>query len=83
MAPSLLDELTPRERQVLALMEHTNEEIAGELFISLPTVKSHVTHILRKMGKTRRLGAVLEYRRLSGASGRPPDESTPHLHPPT
>jgi LuxR family maltose regulon positive regulatory protein len=83
MAPSLLDELTPRERQVLALMEHTNEEIAGELFISLPTVKSHVTHILRKMGKTRRLGAVLEYRRLSGASGRPPDEPRPHLHPPT
>jgi LuxR family maltose regulon positive regulatory protein len=83
MAPSLLDELTPRERQVLTLMEHTNEEIAAELFISLPTVKSHVTHILRKMGQTRRLGAVLEYRRLSGASGRPPDESTPHLHPPT
>jgi LuxR family maltose regulon positive regulatory protein len=82
VTPSVLDELTPRERQVLAQMELSNEEIARNLFIALPTVKSHVTHILRKMGHTKRLGAVLEYRRLSGPSGRPVDGPGSHLHPP-
>jgi DNA-binding CsgD family transcriptional regulator len=79
---SVLDELTPRERQVLALMELSNEEIAGELFIALPTVKSHVNHILRKMGQSKRLGAVLEYRRLVGAPRRTQGRSRPGSPPP-
>lgn len=44
--------LTQREHSVLGLMlqRHTNAEIARELFIELPTVKSHVRNILAKLG---------------------------------
>jgi DNA-binding NarL/FixJ family response regulator len=44
--------LTPREQEVLALMEHgaDNGEIAGKLVISENTVKTHVSHILEKLG---------------------------------
>ena len=84
--PSALDDLTPREREVLELMaeDRSNEEIAGDLFISIPTVKTHVTHILRKLGQKKRMGAVLEYQRLSRAGvrhGRARQDTT-HLHPP-
>jgi DNA-binding CsgD family transcriptional regulator len=74
--PSPLDDLTRRERQVLALMadQHTNAEIGRRLFITLATVKSHVNHILGKMGQTNRLGAVLEYQRLMRHS--PPGDRT-------
>jgi DNA-binding NarL/FixJ family response regulator len=66
--PSPLDQLTVRERDVLELMAHsrTNEEIAADLFIAMSTVKTHVNHILRKLDQPSRLGAVLEYQRLSG-----------------
>ncbi len=65
---SALDELTPREWQVLELMaaDRSNEEIAAELFIVIATVKTHINHILRKLGQTTRVGAVLEYQRLMG-----------------
>ena len=49
--------LTPKEREVFALVlkRRTNAEIAGELYISLYTVKNHVSSILRKLGlKSRR-----------------------------
>lgn len=44
--------LTSREQEVLGFMlqRYTNAEIARELFISLPTVKTHAAHILRKLG---------------------------------
>jgi ATP/maltotriose-dependent transcriptional regulator MalT len=82
--PSALDELTPRERQVLQLMavDRTNEEIAGDLFIAIPTVKTHVNHILRKLGQTKRVGAVLEYQRLTGPFAAEPGRRPPLLHPP-
>jgi LuxR family maltose regulon positive regulatory protein len=80
--PSVLDDLTSRERQVLTLLESTNEEIAATLFITIPTVKSHITHILRKMGHTRRLGAILEYRRITEGSGPGSGELGQRLHPP-
>jgi DNA-binding CsgD family transcriptional regulator len=65
-----LDALTPREHEVLQLMarDRSNEEIAGDLFISLPTVKTHINHILRKLGQKKRVGAVLEYQRLTGGA---------------
>jgi DNA-binding NarL/FixJ family response regulator len=46
-----LDQLTPREREVLRLIArgYTYKEIARELYISLKTVESHVSSVLRKL----------------------------------
>ena len=46
--PDLHDDLTARERDVLALLAkgYDNQTIADELFISLKTVKTHVSNIL-------------------------------------
>ncbi len=49
--------LTPKEKEVFALVlkRRTNPEIAEELYISLYTVKNHVSSILRTLGlKSRR-----------------------------
>ncbi len=45
-----LDMLTPRERDVLRLLArgYAYKEIAGELFISVKTVETHVSSVLRK-----------------------------------
>ena len=42
----------------------STEEIAGELFVSTNTVKSHMKSIYRKLGVTRRRHAVAEARAL-------------------
>ena len=46
-----LDQLTPREREVLRLIArgYTYKEIARELFISIKTVETHVSSVLRKL----------------------------------
>ena len=56
-----LDELTDREREVLIEIAHglSNQEIADRLFISLPTVKTHVAHILAKINARDRVQAVV------------------------
>jgi DNA-binding NarL/FixJ family response regulator len=48
---SELDQLTTREREVLRLIArgYTYKEIARELFISVKTVESHVSSVLRKL----------------------------------
>jgi two-component system, NarL family, response regulator LiaR len=53
--------LTQRERELLALMARgmSNQDIAGELSIAMPTVKFHVTNILTKMRADNRTEAVL------------------------
>jgi len=83
MAPTQMAELTMRELQVLDLMaqDRSNSEIAAELFIALSTVKTHTHHILRKLGQRTRIGAVLEYQRLSGQLNDPPGEYDGNLHP--
>jgi two-component system response regulator NreC len=46
-----VDELSPRERDVLRLLAlgHTNQEIAQELYVSVRTVESHRAHIMTKL----------------------------------
>jgi DNA-binding NarL/FixJ family response regulator len=54
------EELSPREREVLALVAQgsTNREAARRLFISEATVKTHLLHIYAKLGVSDRAAAV-------------------------
>jgi DNA-binding NarL/FixJ family response regulator len=66
---SPLDDLTPRERQVLGLMAEgrSNQGIADELIVTVPAVERHITSIFGKLGLRavpedhRRVLAVLEF----------------------
>ncbi|MGP9724073.1 response regulator [Corynebacterium sp. AOP40-9SA-29] len=60
-ALNLPDPLTPRELEILVLVArgYSNPEIARRLFVSLPTVKTHVGRILAKTDSRDRVHAVL------------------------
>jgi DNA-binding NarL/FixJ family response regulator len=60
-SPAELEELTDREREVMALVAEglTNEEIAGRLVISPATAKTHVSRILLKLGARDRAQLVV------------------------
>ena len=72
-ADSPIDELTPREREVMSLMAEgrSNQGIAEELIVTVAAVERHVTSIFSKLGLRtapedhRRVLAVLEYLRRS------------------
>jgi DNA-binding NarL/FixJ family response regulator len=53
--------LTSREEQVLAAVARglTNTEIAGELYITLSTVKSHIASLMTKLGARNRVEIVI------------------------
>ena len=53
-------ELTPREVEVLSLLVRgaSTEEVAGQLFLSLHTVRNHVRNILAKLGVHSKVQAV-------------------------
>ena len=73
--PDPLGDLTPREREVLALIAEgkTDRGIADELFVSRKTVETHVRSILAKLdleadaGENRRVHAVLAFLQARGA----------------
>lgn len=73
-ANGLEDDLTRRELEVLGMLAEgeTNARIARRLIVSEDTVKTHVKHILRKLGVHNRSQAVSRYFQASG-----PDEDTP------
>lgn len=67
---SPLDELTPREREVLALMAEgrSNAGIAEQLYVTVPAVERHITGIFSKLqlqeadaAQHKRVAAVLHY----------------------
>ena len=60
-ARAALATLTPREHEVAVGVARgeTNAEIAARLFMSLATVKSHITHILNKLALTNRTQIAL------------------------
>jgi len=79
-AHDLLDELTARERDVLALMAEglTDRGISERLFITPKTTETHIRHIFQKLGlpssptQNRRVHAVLGYlRREESRAVRP------------
>ena len=63
LAPELL---TEKEREVLRHLAQlmTTEEIAGAMFVSVNTIRTHVRNILRKLGASRRNQAIRRAREL-------------------
>jgi PAS domain S-box-containing protein len=63
--PPELPHLTPRQSEVLRMLEHgrSTRQIADELHLSPETVRNHVRHVLRALGVHSRLEAVALARR--------------------
>jgi LuxR family transcriptional regulator, maltose regulon positive regulatory protein len=79
----LLEPLTEKEREVLGHLAAllTTDEIAGAMFVSVNTVRTHVRNILRKLGASRRNEAVRRARELGIIAGWPTNEPTDGARP--
>jgi LuxR family maltose regulon positive regulatory protein len=66
MVPGLVEQLTCRELEVLQMLAagKSNQAIAGQLVVTLDTVKKHVSHLLGKLGAANRTEAVTRARQL-------------------
>jgi LuxR family maltose regulon positive regulatory protein len=64
--PGLVEPLTERELEVLRLVAagRSNRQIAGELYLALGTVKTHVHSISGKLGAANRVEAIVRAREL-------------------
>jgi LuxR family maltose regulon positive regulatory protein len=70
----LVEPITPREIQVLGLIALglTNKEIGEELYLTVGTVKRHVTNLYGKLGVANRTEAVQRARKLQLLAPSPP-----------
>ena len=66
-APDLAEPLTEREAEILRLISvgMTNQDIAGQLVISVATVKRHITNIYGKLGVSHRTQAAARANELN------------------
>jgi LuxR family maltose regulon positive regulatory protein len=66
-AGELLDPLTPRELEILRLIcnGYSNPEIAGELVVTVNTIKKHTSNIYGKLGVRSRTQAIARARQLN------------------
>ncbi|MDB1088325.1 response regulator transcription factor [Streptomyces sp. ACA25] len=69
-----VDSLTQREAEIAGLVAggKTNADIAGELFISAGTVKTHIASIQRKLGVRNRVGIAVRAWDMGYATGKLP-----------
>ena len=65
--PGLFEPLTRRELEVLEMLAvgKSNQAIAGQLVVTVDTVKKHVSHVLDKLGAANRTEAVARARSLN------------------
>jgi LuxR family maltose regulon positive regulatory protein len=79
----LLEPLTEKEREVLGHLAAllTTDEIAGAMFVSVNTVRTHVRNILRKLAASRRNEAVRRARELGIIPGGTTVEPTGGTRP--
>ncbi len=63
----VVEGLTPREQEILRYMieGRSNKEIAGQLFVTVATVKWYITQIYRKLGVRSRVQAMVRARELN------------------
>jgi LuxR family maltose regulon positive regulatory protein len=80
VVPGLVEALSQRELEVLKLLAagKANREIADELYVTLHTVKKHITHILGKLGAANRTEAAARARDV----GLLDPSDTAHIPPP-
>jgi DNA-binding NarL/FixJ family response regulator len=81
--PKELDDLSAREHDVFRLIAQglSNAQIGQELFIGETTVKTHVTHILAKLGVHDRVQAVVLAHQAGLVDGETRLEAGPREHP--
>lgn len=79
----MLDGLTPRQREIVALIEQgcSNKEIAAQLDIGVGTVKQHVAALFRRLNVTSRAQAVAVLRGLSNHDERERHSAAPETSP--